>query len=60
MTTYLYSELSKRSWGETAGIGGPIPPSPLMIPTRVSRKRVRTKTLIEATLKPRLKQKRKE
>ncbi len=60
VTAYLYSELSKRSWGETTGTGGPIPPSPLTIPTRISRKRVRTKTLIEATSMPRLKRNHKE
>jgi DNA modification methylase len=48
--TYLFSELSKRSWGE-AQESGPAPPPPLMIPVRPA-KRVRNTRLGEASTAP--------
>ncbi|MGA8710084.1 MAG: DNA methyltransferase [Thermoplasmata archaeon] len=47
---YLFSELTKRSWGEETG-RGPAPPPPLMIPVRPPR-RARVKRLGEAMPAP--------
>lgn len=44
--THLFSELTKRTWGDPTEVRGPAPPEPLMIPMRPA-KRARVRRLTE-------------
>lgn len=45
--TYLHSDLTKRSWGETPETAGPPPPPPLIIPLKPVKKRSRATRLAD-------------